>query len=158
MRTLSKGMRTKMQLALALAHGPRLLVLDEPAAGLDPAAREELYDMLSDFIGDGERSVLISTHITDDLDRFADYILFLHEGKVVFFSDKDTVMDRYGIIKCTSQEYGMLDKENVLAHRNGEYGVSALVSDKAGYREAYPELLIEDARLSEIMIMMIRGD
>lgn len=96
---LSTGMKTKAMLALALAHDPQILILDEPTSGLDPVARLEFLDMLRDFVGDGEKSVILSTHITSDLDKVADYIALIHEGRVLEFDSMDNIQESFAIVK-----------------------------------------------------------
>ena len=96
---LSTGMKTKAMLALALAHDPQILILDEPTSGLDPVARLEFLDMLRDFVGDGEKSVILSTHITSDLDKVADYIALIHEGRILEFDSMDNIQESFAVVK-----------------------------------------------------------
>lgn len=126
-REFSRGMQQKTSLAVALSHGARLLVLDEPTSGLDPVARDEILDLLYDFMQDEGHSVLISSHILSDLEKLCDYIAFIHGGRIVLEEEKDALTEKYGVLRCTEGELSALDPAAVAAVRRGEYGVDALV-------------------------------
>ena len=154
----SRGMKMKLSIASALAHHPRLLILDEATSGLDPVVRSEVLDLLLDFIQDEERGVLFSSHITSDLERIADYVTFLHGGQVVFSRQKDELLDRTGILKCGASQFGSLDRSDVLRVRRGSVECEALVADRRAAARKYPGLVVDPATLDEIMVLTIKGE
>ncbi len=126
-RALSQGTKKKLGLAVALAHHPRLLLLDEPTAGLDPAAREEVVELLLDFTRAEDHSILISSHIVSDLEKLCDYVAFLHRGRLLLCEEKDRLLSEYGLLPCTAEQLGQLPKAAVLCARQNPYGGQALV-------------------------------
>ncbi len=154
----SKGMRMKLNLAAALAHRPRLLILDEATSGLDPVMRSDVLDLLLDFIQDESRAVLFSSHITSDLERVADSVTFLHGGKVVFSREKDELEDQMGILKCGASQFGKLNPADFLRVRRGEAECEALVADRAGAKKKYADFVIDPAPLDEIMLLYAKGE
>lgn len=149
----SRGMRMKLSIAAALSHGARLLILDEPTSGLDPVARDELLDILLDFIQNESHSVLISSHILSDLEKACDYITFIHSGRVVFSEEKDELLDKYVIAKGSAREIDALDPSAVVGVRHGAFGCEALVKRSAG-----EHLTHERAGIEDIMLYYIKGD
>lgn len=158
-KAMSSGMLKRLQIAVAGAQDARIVILDEPTAGLDPAARDEFLDEVLEYIQDERRTVLISSHITSDLEKIADYIAFIHDGKLEFSDEKDAVMERYGIVKCGCEDdlRRICDSHMVAVRRNG-FGVQALVDDRMGIAEAFPEAVVDPASLDDILVFMIRGD
>lgn len=154
----SRGMRMKIQVAVALSHDPELLILDEATAGMDPAARDEFLDIVMDFMRDERHTTIMSSHITGDLERVADYIVFIHGGRVVMNGTKDDILDNYGIVRGNESEVLSIGRENIVSIRREGLSTSALVSDRNGVAEAYPELVVDRASLDDIMVMVIRGD
>ena len=154
---LSKGMSTKLSLAIALAHHPRLLILDEATSGLDPVIREELLDIFLSFIQDEQHSILLSSHITSDLDRIADYITFLHRGEVVFCQEKDLLLERMGILRCGERDFQSLAAGEVLRFRKNSFGVEALLSDRQTFLRQHPGALVDSPNLEEIMLFYVKG-
>lgn len=154
----SRGMRMKIQVAVALSHDPDLLIMDEATAGLDPAARDELLDIVMDYMRDERHTVLMSSHITSDLERIADYIVFIHEGRIILNDTKDSILENYGIVRGSEEDVLRIGEENIVGIRREGLSTSALVSDREGIREAYPELVMDPASLDDIMVMIIRGD
>ena len=149
---LSKGQKMKLQIALALAHHPKLLVLDEATAGLDPLVRDEVLDMINEFTRDEEHSVLISSHITGDLEKVCDYIAFLKDGKLEFVKEKDEILSEYGILQCTKEVFEGLMPEAILSKRESAYGVEAVVR-----RDMVPSSMeLIPCSLEEIFVSMMK--
>ncbi len=157
-RKYSRGMSMNLQVAVALCHRTEILILDEPTAGLDPAARDEFLDVIMEYMQDEEHTVLMSSHITSDLEKIADYIAFIQDGRIVMFDEKDSILDRYGIAKVGNDSVDSIDRESIVCVRHNDFGTSILVNDKNGMREAYPEMVIDNATLEEIFVFMMRGD
>lgn len=149
---LSAGAKMKLGLAIALSHRAKLLILDEPAAGLDPVARDALNDILFDFTRDESCGVLISSHILSDLERVCDYIAFLHAGKLVFFEEKDRLLERFGIYRCSPEERSALPKGAVLGLRRTTYGDEVLIDKTIASEVETGRTTIED-----IMVLMVKG-
>lgn len=157
-KELSKGMKTKLSLSVALAHRPKLLILDEATAGLDPVVRSEILDIFLDVIQDEERSVLLSTHITSDLERIADYITLIHQGKIIFSKTKDELKYGYGIIKCGVNDFDSINKADIEGFRKSRFGYEALVKDRNRIQQAYPGIIIDPASIEDIMLFYARSD
>lgn len=156
LRKLSKGMKMKVQIATTLAHRPKLLILDEPTGGIDPLAREEILEMLQDFISDGERSVLLSTHILSDIEKIADYITLIHGGKILFSKEKDLLQEEYCIVKGAKETLADLAQEYVVSVREHSFGYEALMHKEATVN--LNNVLIEKAPVEEIMLFFVRGE
>lgn len=149
----SRGMVMKLSLAVALSHGAKLLVLDEATSGLDPIVRDDILDILYDFIQDEEHSVFLSCHITGDLEKIADYIAFIHEGKLLMVGEKDDLLETYGLLHCTREQLQELDPSAVTGYRNSEFGVTALVK-----RYRLPgDYQVENASLDDILLYCVKG-
>ena len=129
-KEFSKGMQMKLSIAAALSHNSRLLILDEATSGLDPVVRDDILDMFLEFVQDESHSILVSSHITSDLEKVADYIVFIHKGKVVFCKSKDELRYKYGIIRCGTAQFDAIDKEEVIAYRKQDYEWEVLVADR----------------------------
>ena len=147
----SRGMRMRIQVAVALSHSPDLVIMDEATAGMDPAARDEFLDLVMGY-------VLMSSHITSDLERIADYIVFIHQGRIVMNGPKDEILESYGIVKGSESAVLAVGRENIVSIKRDQFSTSALVRDRRGVAEAYPELVVDPASLDDIMVMVIRGD
>lgn len=154
----SKGMKMKLAIAAALGHHPRVLLLDEATSGLDPAARDDILDLLFGFIEDGEHSVLLSSHITSDLEKVADYITMIHEGKVVFSEEKDRMLENLGVVRCGRDQLNRLDGGYILRVRDHAYQTECLVKEKERVRGMYPELVVDDTDIEEIMLFLVKGE
>ena len=128
---LSRGMKMKLLLAAALSHEPKLLLLDEATSGLDPVARQDILDMLMEFTRDEAHSVLFSSHIADDLEKVCDYVAFLHGGKVLLSEEKDALLERYGVLNCSGEEFSAIPREAAVSFRRSPYGVTAVVRQEA---------------------------
>lgn len=157
-KEFSRGMKMKLSLAAALAHHPKLLILDEATAGLDPVVRDEILDEFLGFIQDEDHSILISSHITSDLEKVADYITYLHQGRVVLSEAKDVLQDSYGRLACTAQQLSTIQPEDLVRVRKGSYGCEALVSDRAAFHKKYPQLMVEPISLEDIMLFIGKGE
>lgn len=157
-KEFSRGMKMKLSLAAALAHHPKLLILDEATAGLDPVVRDEILDEFLGFIQDEEHSILISSHITSDLEKVADYITYLHQGRVVLSEAKDVLQDNYGRLGCTAADLLAIDAEDVMRVRKGSYGCDALVRDRSAFHKKYPQLMVEPISLEDIMLLIGKGE
>lgn len=150
-KDMSKGMRMKFRLATALAHKPRLLILDEATSGLDPVVRGEVLDYLRDYIQDENHSVLMSSHITSDLEKVADSIAYLHRGRLLFQMNRDELLEQYGVLRCSPEQLEMLDRRIRVATRKTGYTCETLVSDAAAARRALPDAVIDRASIEDIM-------
>lgn len=155
---LSKGMKKKLEIATALAHKPKLLILDEPTSGLDPVVRSEVLDIFLDFIKDESHSVLLSTHITSDLEHIADRILFIDNGRIVLDQSRDELIDGYGIMKCDAKDFERIDKEDIVAYKKNKYDVQILVADRDQMSRKYQGCTIDKMTLEDLMVLMIKGE
>ena len=157
-KQFSKGMKMKLAIAVALSHNSKLLILDEATSGLDPVIRDDILDILLDFAQDETHSILISSHITTDLEKIADYIVFIHEGQVVFSKPKDELIEQYGIIKCGAAQFEALDKLDIIVYRKMDYEWQVLVADRVAMKKKYPKALIDSASIDEIMLLYVKGE
>ena len=150
-KDMSKGMRMKFRLATALAHKPKLLILDEATSGLDPVVRGEVLDYLRDYIQDENHSVLMSSHITSDLEKVADSIAYLHKGRLLFQMERDELLEKYGVLRCSPEQLEVLDNRLKVATRETGFTCETLVNDAAAARRALPDALIDRASIEDIM-------
>lgn len=155
---LSRGMKAKLNFAVALAHGARLLILDEATSSLDPVMRDDILDLLLDFVQDEENGVLFSTHITGDLARIADNIAFLHQGRLLFCKPKDELIYHYGLLHCGEQLFRQLDCGDMLAWCRKDYEYQVLVSRRDAVLRKYGNCVMDPASLDDIMRLYIRGE
>ena len=150
----SKGMKTKLNIAAALSHDAELLLLDEPTSGLDPVVRDEVLDLLYDFMQDENHAILLSSHITRDLDKIADEITFIHKGEVLLSEPRDELLDTCGILRCTADQLDALDPSAVRAKRVGAFGCEALVR-----RDGVPaNWSVDPVNIEQIMLFLTRGE
>ena len=157
-KDFSKGMKVKLAFAVALSHKAELLILDEATSGLDPIIRDDVLDMLIDFVQDENHSVLVSSHITSDLEKVADYITFLHKGKVIFSHEKDDLVDNYGIVNCGAAIFDTLDKTEIIAYRKEDYQYKVLVKNRDKAAKNYPKAIVSPATIEEIMLFYVKGE
>lgn len=154
----SKGMKMKLSIAVAFSHATKFLILDEATSGLDPIMRDEILDMFLEFIQDENNSILVSSHITSDLEKVADYIVFIHNGKVLFSKPKDELIEQYGIIKCNSKQFDELNKHDIIRYRKQDYEWQVLVADRHKAEKDYPHVLIVPASIDDIMLLYVKGE
>lgn len=157
-KELSKGMRKKLEIITALSHHPRLLLLDEPTSGLDPVVRSEVLELFQDFLQDDNHTILLSTHITSDLEHIADYIVFLDNGEILLNEEKSTILDNYGILKCDIDKFKEIDKEDIVRYKKEKYSYNILVSDKNKIKKKYPNCIIDNITLEDMMVLFIKGE
>lgn len=158
-REFSTGMKAKLKVLAAISHNPRLLILDEPTAGLDVVARDELLDMLRTFMEqDEQRSILISSHISSDLETMCDDLYMIHDGRIILHEDTDVLLSDYALLKVNEEQYRRLDTQYLLCSRKESYGYSCLTNQKQFYLENYPEIAIEKGSIDNVVTMMIRGE
>ena len=157
-KTFSQGMKRKLCIAAALAHRPELLVLDEATSGLDPVVRDEILEELLAFIQDEAHAILLSSHITSDLEKAADYVTYLHKGRAVLRGAKDELLDSYGRLVCARADLAAVDPALLEGVRVGQFGCEALVRDRQAFRRRYPELTVDPVTLEDIMVFTVRGD
>lgn len=154
LRTFSRGMTMRLSIAAALSHHPELLLLDEPTSGLDPVVRSEILDLFLEFMQDERHSILMSTHITSDLERIADYICLIHGGRIVFTEERNEMLAKYRILKCTEEQLAAIDKADVIGMRKGRYA-SEVLTLAAG---KYPGVAADVPTIEEIMVYYIKGE
>ena len=157
-KSMSKGMRKKLEIATALSHHPKLLILDEPTSGLDPVVRNEVLDIFLDFIQDEEHTILLSTHITSDLEHIADKIIFINQGKVVLDQSRDDLLDNYGILKCDVDKFDTISKDDIIAYKKNKYDYEILINDINKIKKKYKDFIIDKITLEELMELMIKGE
>lgn len=158
LKKFSTGMRVKLEFAAALSHHPKLLILDEATSGLDPVVRDEILDILREFTEREDRAVLMSSHITSDLDKIADYIAYLHEGKLLFVRTYDDLQNNYGIINCGRQLFDALNPDDIAAYKKEAYSYRVLVTNKQKLKRVFSDIHIENASIEDIMLFYIKGE
>lgn len=152
-KDLSRGMKMKLMIAVAFSHNAKVLILDEPTGGLDPVARDEFIDLLGEYIQDGERSVIFSTHITSDLEKIADYITFIRKGQIIYTGTKDELLEKYCIIKGGNDDVTLSDKKNIIGLREHSTGFEGLI-DVENLRGFSNNVITEKATLDDIVVYM----
>ncbi len=151
----SKGMKMKLQIASALSHNAKLLIMDEATTGLDPVVRNEILDIFLEYLQNEEHSILMSSHITSDLDKIADCVTFIDKGKVLVSGFKDDILDSHGILKCTKDDYKDIDPGDIVSARLSDFGAEVMVSDKAACSRKYSGAVIDNVSLEDIMLYYV---
>lgn len=151
----SKGMKMKLQIACALSHNAELLVMDEATTGLDPVVRDEILHIFMEYLKDGERSILMSSHITADLEKIADSVTFINKGKILLSDYKDIVLEKHGILKCSKDEVGNIDKSDVVSVRLNEFGAEVMLCDRETVSYKYQGAVVDPASLDDVMLYYV---
>lgn len=158
-KDFSNGMKMKLKIATAISHKPQILILDEPTSGLDPIVRNEILDIFRQFIAEDEkRSILISTHITTDLEHISDYIMFIKNGEITLNLPTSEILENYGIIKCDEKDFSKIAKEDYEYYRKEKYQYEVLVNNKKMIKSKYGISTIDKASIEDIMLFYIKGE
>ena len=158
MKDFSTGMKAKLKVLTALTHNADLLILDEPTAGLDIEARNEILDLLREYVTHNEKSsILITSHIATDLESLCDDIYLIHDGKMIIHEDTDVILEQYGVLKVSEEQYEKLDQKAILKSRRESYGYACFTGDRKFYQENYPGIVVEKGGIDELILMMTGG-
>lgn len=155
--SFSKGMKLKLSIICAMAHKPKLLILDEATTGLDPVVRDEMLDLFLEFIQDEECSIFLSSHITSDIQKIADYVILIHQGRIIFEEQKDDLVYNFGIVKCGKEKFSSISPDDYIIHRVTNVSVECLVRDKEAVKRKYKNIVVDNATLEDIMLFYIKG-
>lgn len=155
--TFSKGMKMKLQIAAALSHNAELLIMDEATSGLDPVVRSEMLDVFLEYMQDENHSILMSSHITSDLEKIADSITFIHDGTLLLSGYKDDILANHGILKCSKENAKQIDPKDIISMRCGDFGVEIMVNDRQKCQKKYPNFVMDTTTLDEILLFYVRG-
>ena len=142
----------------ARSYQPKLLILDEATSGLDPIMRDEILDVFMEFVQDENHAILLSSHISSDLEKIADYITFIHEGKLILSTSKDELIYEYGLMKCRNDEFDKIEKEDIIRYRIKTYEVEILVKDREKMAKKYPNCIVDPTKLDDIMMLYVKGE
>ena len=157
-KEFSTGMKAKLRVLTAMTHRAKLLIMDEPTAGLDVEARNEILDMLRAYIAEDEsRSILITSHISTDLESLCDELYLIHDGKLILHEATDAILEQYGILKVSEEQYRTLDQSSILKVQKENYGYACFTDDKKFYQENYPQIAVENGGIDELILMMTGG-
>lgn len=153
----SKGMKMKLQIAAALSRDVRLLIMDEATAGLDPVVRNEMLNVFMEFMQDEDHSIFMSSHITSDLEKIADALTFIHNGKVILSGHKDDILAAHGVIKCRREDVAAIDDGDIIGIHLTDYNAEVMVSDKEGCIRKYPDMIMDGTTLDEILLFYVKA-
>lgn len=153
--SFSRGMRMKLQIAVALSHEAKLLIMDEPTSGLDPIVRNEMLQIFREYVIEEDHTILLSSHITGDLEKLADEVVFIDGGKIVLQGNKDEILEKHGILRCKKDELRTISESLIVSAEVSSLGAEVLVNDRKAAEKLYPEMVIEPAGLDEIMIYYV---
>lgn len=151
----SRGMRMKLQIAVALSHNAKLLIMDEPTSGLDPIVRNEMLQIFREYVIEEDHTILLSSHITGDLEKLADEVVFINGGRIVLAGNKDEILEKHGLLKCKKDELREISDELIVHTEIETFGVTVLVNDKNACAKLYPQMVIEQASLEDIMLFYV---
>lgn len=157
-KSYSRGMSMKLAIAVALSHDSKLLILDEATSGLDPIMRDEILDVLLEFVKQENHSILLSSHITSDLEKIADYIVFIHNGEIILNKTKDELIYEYGVIRCSENDFYNILPEDLLSSMKKDYQIDVLIKNKKLMEKKYKNLIIDSVSLDEIMLLLAKGE
>lgn len=157
LKKFSKGMKMKLEFAIAFSHEPKLLILDEATSGLDPIFRDEILELIREFTEEENHTVLLSSHITSDLDKIADYIAFIHNGELQFVKTYDDLRDNYGILHCGKEFFETIREEDIVSFKKEPYEYKVLIKNKKEILNVFPELEIERASIEDMMLFYVKG-
>lgn len=158
LKDFSKGMKMKLEFAIAFSHDPKILILDEATSGLDPIFRDEILDLLREYTEDENHTVLMSSHITSDLDKIADYIAYIHQGQLMFVKTYDDIHENYGIMNCGKKIFESLNQEDIVAYKKEEFGYKVMIKNRLEIQKVFKDLEIEKASIEDIMLYDMKGE
>ena len=153
--SFSRGMRMKLQIAVALSHNAKLLIMDEPTSGLDPIVRNEMLQIFREYVVEEDHTILLSSHITGDIEKLADEVVFINGGKIVISGNKDDILEKHGLLKCKKDELKEMSESFIVNAQIETFGASILVNDRNACARLYPEMVIEQASLEDIMLLYV---
>ncbi len=156
-KEFSKGMKMKLSIAVALSHQTKLLILDEATSGLDPVVRNEILDIFLDFVQEEDHTVFLSSHITSDIEKIADYILLIHDGKCLFFEEKDHLIYEYGMVHCREDQVKELNQKEILGMRKNAFETEVLVKNRRELEQKNRELIVDRVSIEDILLYMVKG-
>ena len=157
-KSYSRGMTMKLAVAAALSHYPQLLILDEATSGLDPIMRDDMLDVFLEFVQDENHSILLSSHITSDLEKIADYITFIHNGKLIMAASKNDLVYNFAVMRCKESQFLELDPGDILAYRKRDYQIDVLVSNGKEIQRKYRNAVVDHVSIDEIMLLLVKGE
>ncbi len=158
LKDFSTGMKARLGIIIALSHEASLLILDEPTAGLDVVARDNILDMLREYMESGERSILISSHISSDLEGFCDEIYMMHNGKIIVHEDTDVILGQYGVMKISSEQLDNINKKYVMYKKKESFGYTCLTNNRQFYQNNYPDIVMEKSGIDDFMLIIEKGE
>lgn len=157
-KNYSRGMTMKLAIAVALSHHPQLLILDEATSGLDPIMRDEMLDVFLEFVQEESHSILLSSHITSDLEKVADYITFIHNGKLIMTASKNDLVYNYAVMRCKESQFLALDSSDIIAYRKRDFQIDVLVANGKEAQRKYKGAVVDHVSVDEIMLLLVKGE